>query len=140
MKKDIRQVISSFLPTKLRIVEKKVGHVSMEKKLFIESILLLREIVDRKDFLESELGIDLTLYDEKYLLVIENLLRMNYTTEQINIINYYVYEIPEAMDYDGKIDISDGRNTITVKFETPEDVYNVVTSIAKPVRKFGRSK
>jgi hypothetical protein len=42
----------------------------MEKKLFIESILLLREIEDRKDFMESELGVDMTVYEEKFLQVI----------------------------------------------------------------------
>jgi len=112
----------------------------MEKKLFIESILLLREIEDRKDFMESELGVDMSVYEEKFLQVIENLFRINYNKEQMELIQYYLYKIPLVDDYDGKIDLSDGKNIVTVKFETPEDVYNVITSLKKPEKRFGRKE
>lgn len=138
MKKEIKEVISNFLQTNVRIQEKGITGNSMEKKLFIDSILLLREIEDRKDFMESELGVDMSVYEEKFLQVIENLFRINYNKEQLDLIQYYLYQIPLVDEYDGKIDLSDGKNVVTVKFETPEDVYNVVTSLKKPEKKFGR--
>lgn len=138
MKKEIKEVISNFLQTSVRIQEKGIAGNIMEKKLFIDSILLLREIEDRKDFMESELGVDMSVYEEKFLQVIENLFRINYNKEQLDLIQYYLYQIPLVDDYDGKIDLSDGKNVVTVKFETPEDVYNVITSIKKPEKKFGR--
>jgi len=138
MKKEIKEVISNFLQTSVRIQEKGITGNSMEKKLFIDSILLLREIEDRKDFMESELGVDMSVYEEKFLQVIENLFRINYNKEQLDLIQYYLYQIPLVDEYDGKIDLSDGKNVVTVKFETPEDVYNVVTSLKKPEKKFGR--
>jgi hypothetical protein len=138
MKKEIKEVISNFLQTSVRIQEKGITGNSMEKKLFIDSILLLREIEDRKDFMESEIGVDMSVYEEKFLQVIENLFRINYNKEQLDLIQYYLYQIPLVDEYDGKIDLSDGKNVVTVKFETPEDVYNVVTSLKKPEKKFGR--
>lgn len=138
MKKAIREVLNSYLQTSVRISEKHIAKDVMEKKLFIESILLLKEIEDRKDFMESELGVDLSVYEEKFLQVIENLFRINYNKEQMDLIQYYLYQIPLVDDYDGKIDLSDGKNIVTVKFETPEDVYNVVNSLKKPEKKFGR--
>jgi hypothetical protein len=138
MKKVIREAISNYLQTSVRISEKKIPKDIMDKKLFIESILLLKEIEDRKDFMESELGVDLSVYEEKFLQVIENLFRMTYNKEQMDLIQYYLYQIPLVDDYDGKIDLSDGKNILTVNFETPEDVYNVVNSLKKPDKKFGR--
>ncbi len=140
MKKVLKEIVSNYLQTNIIISQKGLTGSVMEKKLFIESILLLREIEDRKDFMESELGVDMTVYEEKFLQVIENLFRMNYNKEQMDLIQYYLYQIPLADDYDGKIDLSDGKNIVTVKFETPEDVYNVVTSLKKPEKKFGRKE
>jgi hypothetical protein len=140
MKKALKEILSNFLQTNVRISQKGLTKDDMEKKLFIDSILLLREIEDRKDFMESELGVDMSVYEEKFLQVIENLFRINYNKEQMDIIQYYLYKIPFVDDYDGKIDLSDGKNIVTVKFETPEDVYNVVTSLKKPEKKFGRKE
>lgn len=140
MKKELKEIISNYLQTSIRISQKGLTGSVMEKKLFIESILLLREIEDRKDFMESELGVDMSVYEEKFLQVIENLFRMNYNKEQLDLIHYYLYQIPLVDDYDGKVDLSDGKNVITVKFETPEDVFNVVTSLKKPEKKFGRKE
>ena len=140
MKKVLKEIVSNYLQTNITISQKGLTGSVMEKKLFIESILLLREIEDRKDFMESELGVDMSVYEEKFLQVIENLFRMNYNKEQMDLIQYYLYNIPFVDDYDGKIDLSDGKNIITVSFETPEDVYNVVTSLKKPEKKFGRKE
>lgn len=140
MKKVLKEIVSNYLQINITISQKGLTGSVMEKKLFIESILLLREIEDRKDFMESELGVDMSVYEEKFLQVIENLFRMTYNKEQLDLIQYYLYNIPTVDDYDGKIDLSDGKNVITVKFETPEDVYNVITSLKKPERKFGRKE
>ena len=140
MKKELKEILNNYLQTSIRISQKGLTGSVIEKKLFIESILLLREIEDRKDFMESELGVDMSVYEEKFLQVIENLFRINYNKEQMELIQYYLYKIPLVDDYDGKIDLSDGKNIVTVKFETPEDVYNVVTSLKKPEKKFGRKE
>lgn len=140
MKRVIRQAISNSLQINVRISQKQIPTDIMEKRLFIESILLLREIEDRKDFMESEIGVDMSLYEEKFLVVIENLLRIHYNKEQLALIQYYLYQIPLLESFDGSIDLSDGKEIVTVKFETPEDVFNVVTSLKKPEKKFGREE
>lgn len=140
MKKAIKEVIGNYLQTSVRLVEKDLPRDVMEKKLFIESILLLKEIEDRKDFMESEIGVDMSVYEEKFLQVIENLFRIHYSKEQLALIQFYLYQIPLIQDYDGKIDLADGKEVITVEFETPEDVYKIINSIKKPEVKFGRNK
>ena len=140
MKKAIREIINNSLQTKVRLVEKDIAIDIMEKKLFIDSILLLKEIDDRRDFMESELGLDMSVYEEKFLQVVENLLRIHYSKEQLALIQFYLYQVPLIDGYDGKIDLADGKEVITVEFETPEDVYKIINSIKKPEVKFGRNK
>jgi hypothetical protein len=131
MKKDIRQVINSYLQTKVTLRERSVAQDILDKKLFINSLTLLREIDDRRDFMEEELGVDLSVYEEKFLQVIENLFRMHFSKEQLALIQHYVYIVPTIQDWDGKVDITDGKGIITVDFETPEQVWNVISSLKK---------
>ncbi|HMS90617.1 MAG TPA: hypothetical protein PKC87_00130 [Candidatus Absconditabacterales bacterium] len=137
MKKDIRQVINSYLQTKVTLRESSMTQDNLDKKLFIDSLNLLREIDDRRDFMEEELGVDLSVYEEKFLQVIENLFRMHFSKEQLSLIQHYVYVIPTLQNWDGKVDVTDGKEIITVDFETPEQVWNVITSIKKKSSKSG---
>lgn len=129
LKKELRKGINSYLKGSVTIKERDMARDVIEKKLFIESIILLREIEDRRDFMEEEIGVDMSIYEEKFLQVIENLFRAHFSKEQFALIQYYLYQVPTLIDWDGKIDLSDGKDTITVDFETPEQVWNVITSV-----------
>ena len=131
LKKDLRRILSNCLKVKYSIKEKEMARDLLEKKLFIDSILMLREIEDRRDFLEEEIGMDMSIYEEKFLQIIENLFKMHFSKEQISLIQYYLYKVPTIENWDGKVDISDGKEVITVDFETPEQVWNVISSIKK---------
>lgn len=129
LKKELRKALNNYLRGSVTIKEKDMARDVMEKKLFVESITLLREIEDRRDFMESELGLDMSQYEEKFLQVIENLFKVHFNKEQFALIQYYIYQVPTIVDWDGKLDLSDGKEMITVDFETPEQVWNVITSI-----------
>ena len=131
LKKDLRRILSSCLKVKYSIKEKEMARDLLEKRLFIESIMILREIDDRRDFLEEEIGMDMSMYEEKFLQIIENLFKMHFSKEQLSLIQYYIYKVPTIENWDGKVDISDGKDIITVDFETPEQVWNVISSIKK---------
>ena len=128
-KRELRKVLNNYLKGSVRIKERDVARDIMEKKLFIESIVLLREIEDRRDFMEEEIGMDMSMYEEKFLQIIENLFRVHFTKEQFALIQYYLYKVPTIEDWDGLIDITDGKEMITVKFETPDQVWNVINSL-----------
>ena len=128
-KKELRKVLNSFLKASISIKERDMAREVIEKKLFIENIILLKEIEDRRDFMEEEIGVDMSIYEEKFLQVIENLFKIHFNKEQFALIQYYLYQVPTIVDWDGKIDLSDGKEMITVNFETPEQVWNVITSL-----------
>jgi len=134
LKKELKKTLSNYLKGNVQIKEKDMARDVIQKKLFIENIILLREIEDRRDFMEEELGVDMSVYEEKFLQVIENLFKTHFSKEQFALIQYYLYQVPTLIDWDGKIDLSDGKDMITVDFETPEQVWNVITSI-KEIKK-----
>lgn len=129
LKKELRKTLNNYLRGSVTIRERDMARDIMEKKLFIESIILLREIEDRRDFMEEEIGIDMGIYEEKFLQIIENLFKVHFSKEQFALIQYYLYQVPTIEDWDGMIDITDGKEMITVKFETPEEVWKVINSL-----------
>ena len=129
--KALRKTLNNFLKGSVTIKKKEMARDILDKKLFIESIVLLKEIEDRRDFMEEEIGVDMSIYEEKFLQIIENLFRMYFSKEQMSLIQYYLYQVPTIIDWDGMIDITDGKEMITVKFETPSEVWDVVTSLKK---------
>lgn len=131
LKKELRKVLNNYLKGSISIKEKDMARDVMEKKLFIESIVLLREIEDRRDFMEEEIGMDMSIYEEKFLQIIENLFKVHFSKEQFALIQYYLYKVPTIEDWDGMIDITDGKEMITVKFETPDEVWTVISSLNK---------
>ena len=130
-KRELRKTLNNYLKGSVRIKERDMARDVIEKKLFIESIILLREIEDRRDFMEEEIGMDMSIYEEKFLQIIENLFKVHFSKEQFALIQYYLYQVPTLDNWDGKIDITDGKDVITVDFETPEQVWNVICSIKK---------
>ena len=128
-KKELRKAINNYLKGSVRIKERDVARDIMEKKLFIESIVLLKEIEDRRDFMEEEIGMDMSIYEDKFLQIIENLFKVHFNKEQFALIQYYLYKVPTIEDWDGMIDLSDGKDMITVKFETPDQVWTVINSL-----------
>jgi hypothetical protein len=128
-KKELRKILSNYLKGSVRIKERDMARDTMEKKLFIESIILLREIEDRRDFMEEEIGMDMSMYEEKFLQIIENLFKVHFNKEQFALIQYYLYKVPTIENWDGMIDLSDGKEMITVKFETPDEVWTVISSL-----------
>jgi hypothetical protein len=131
LKRELKKTLNSFLKASITVKERDMARDIMEKKLFIESIILLREIEDRRDFMEEEIGMDMSMYEEKFLQIIENLFRVHFTKEQFALIQYYLYKVPTIENWDGMIDITDGKEMLTVKFETPDQVWNVINSLKK---------
>lgn len=132
MKQQLTNLLELYLKVKPKISQKRPSKNIMEKELFIEAITLLQEIEDRRDFMEEEMGMDMTSYEEKFIQVIENLLNINYSPEQVAIVQYYIYEYPLEDTKEGKIDLRiNGKKVEVVDFDTPEDVWNVVQSLRK---------
>ena len=126
-KKRIRQVLFSIHKLSYRIKEVKVDKKHMDKKAFIEVIQQLRKIEDRRDFITTEIGMDMTAYEDDFFAVIENLFKIVFNTEQLELIHMYLYQLSPDKEWDGKItvEVSNGTEE-TLSFKTPTQVWNVI--------------
>ena len=127
-KEILRRILKDYLPLKYRIKEVPRNKEAMNRELFVEVLKLLKEINDRTDFVASEIGMDITAYEDKFFRVIENLMRMNFNKEQVFLIELYLNEIDynEKEEWDGYISVTVGKKEHKVAFRTPEDVWEAL--------------
>jgi len=98
----------------------------MNKLLFVEVIKILKQIASDTDYLRDEIGVDLSGIEDQYFLAIDNLLRMSFTDSQVSIIQYYVYEMPNSGEFEGKMEVKEKSKVSTHSFKTPEDLWDVL--------------
>lgn len=125
----VKQVIKDAYGFNASIKRKTVDiNQDMEKLLFVEIIKILQELDERSEVLGS-LGLDLTEYDNMYYDLIQNLLKLHFTDGQIEIINYFVYQLPLQESFEGRLELKKGRKTVEYDFKTPEDLWVVIQQI-----------
>lgn len=123
----VREVLTSIYPLSYRIKEKSLDRETMNRRLFIQILTQLKEIEDKSDFLIGEIGVDLTTYEDSFYSVIENLMKMCFSKQQLTFIQLYLNDLSLDPDWDGTITVTEGTKEKVVNFETPADVWNVIT-------------
>ena len=126
-KKKVRQVLFSIHPLSYRIKVKEPSKDTMDKKLFIEVLEQMKLIEERRDFMEAEIGMDMTQYEDQFFSVIENLMKMHFKKEQLALIQMYLYQLVPDKEWDGTITVEANKEEKEVNFKTPEDVWNVIS-------------
>ena len=125
-RKKVRQVLFSIHPLSYRIKEKSPSNEHMNKKIFIEVLEELKLIEERRDFMEEEIGMDMTHYEDQFFSVIENLFKLAFNKQQLGLIQLYLYQLVPDKEWDGTITIELGKEEKVVNFKTPEDVWNTI--------------
>ena len=126
-KQIIRTTLKSIHPAAYRLKTVGLSKESMNKKLFTEILSSLKKIEDRRDFMQDEIGMDMTAYEEQFFSVIENLMKMCFNAEQLSLIQMYLYQLVPDKEWDGTITLSTkNKKEEIVAFKTPEEVWEVV--------------
>lgn len=128
-KKKLRETLFSIHKLSYRIKVTEPPKDLMDKKLFIEIIDTLKKIEDRKDFLQDEIGMDMTVYEDQFFLVIENLIKLHFNQEQQALIRLYLYELRVEEDWDGTITIEQDNNEKIVQFKTAADLWKIISML-----------
>ena len=131
LKDNIRKVLKSRLNVSYRIKTKEPDKETMNKKIFIEVIEGLKKIEDRKDFLAEEIGMDMTLYEDQFFSVIENLFKLVFNKSQLVLIQMYLYELVPDKEWDGTITVEVGKEEKTLPFKSASDVWAVIKKFEK---------
>tara|TARA_E500000318_G_C3471715_1_gene176779 strand:- start:211 stop:522 length:312 start_codon:yes stop_codon:yes gene_type:complete len=98
----------------------------MNKKLFIQIVNSLKKIEDRRDFMQEEIGMDMTAYEDNFFQVIEDLMKMTFNKQQLALIQMYLYQLVPDKEWDGNITVEKDDKEKIVAFRTPEQVWDVI--------------
>lgn len=125
----IRFTLQSSTNVKYRVSMKPVNKGDFKKQAFMTMIKRMQEIEDRKDFMIDELGIDVTGYEDKFFQVIESLLKLTFSTNQLEMIQLYLYQLLPDKEWDGTIMLKKDKKEQRVPFRTSEEVWNVIKEL-----------
>jgi hypothetical protein len=126
-KEKLRKSLQSVHNISYRISIKPLTRLDLNKKVFIEVIRSLRQIEERRDFMQSEIGLDMTTYEDKFFDVIENLLVLSFNEEQVKLIRLYLFQLLPDPDWNGTITLMKGKKEEVVMFKSPTDIWKVIS-------------
>jgi hypothetical protein len=112
---------------RLKIEESKTTKVLKEKEVFIENVTILEEVLKRSDKLYNEFVIDVYMYEEPFLQVIENLFLLKYGEIISEIVFWYLYD---RKDDDGNIYPlvfeEEDKEPVDIILKTPTDLWKFI--------------
>jgi len=129
LKDKIRKALKQNIDVSYRIRDTKPDTDNMNRKIFKEILNELQKIDERRDFMIDEIGMDMTLYEDQFFSVIENLFKLAFNQEQLALIQMYLYQLIPDKDWDGTITVENNKKEKIVNFRTPEDVWKVITEL-----------
>ena len=129
LKDKIRKILKSNIDVSYRISSTEPNREDMNKAIFKDILSELKKIDERRDFMVDEIGMDMTLYEDQFFSVIENLFKLAFNKEQLEVIQMYLYQLTPDKEWDGTIVVEQDKKEKTVSFRTPEDVWNVILEL-----------
>ena len=122
--KKIKSYIDDILGTKSSLKEKLPSKKSYERELFCTILRDLQFVNNRTLGLKHDYKINMIDYDDPFYSSIENLIKLHYTQEQQNVINWWLYDkfLPT-----GEILILTHKDTEEIiPSDTPEDIWDLI--------------
>ena len=122
--KKIKSYIDDILGTKSSLKEKIPSKISYERELFCTMLRDLQFVNARTMGMKHDYKINMMNYDDPFYTAIENLIKLNYTQEQQNVINWWLYDkfLPT-----GEVLILTHKDTEEIiPSDTPADIWDLI--------------
>ena len=120
----IKSYIEDVLGTKSSLRDKLPAKKSQEKQLFCEILRNLQFVNTRTIGMKHDYKINMMDYDDPFYVALENLFKLNYTQEQRNVVNWWLYDkyLPT-----GEVLVLTNKETgEDIPSETPEDIWDLI--------------
>ena len=120
----IKSYIDDILGTKSSLRQKLPSKKSYERDLFCNMLRDLHFVNNRTLGMKHDYKVNMMDYDDPFYNAIENLLKLNYTEEHQNLINWWLYDkfLPT-----GEVLILTHKETDEViPSDTPEDIWDLI--------------
>tara|TARA_R110000803_G_scaffold171603_1_gene234497 strand:+ start:63 stop:479 length:417 start_codon:yes stop_codon:yes gene_type:complete len=120
----IKSYIEDVLGTKSSLRKKLPSKKSKEKELFCEVLQNLQFVNGRTMGMKHDYKVDMMAYDDPFYVAIENLLQLNYTEEQRNIMNWWLYD--KFLPTGEVLVLTDKETEEIIPSDTPEDLWDLM--------------
>ena len=124
---DIRKIksyIDDILGATSNLKEKLPSKKLHEQELFCNMLNNLQFVNARTLGLKHDFKMNMMEYDDPFYTAIENLIKLNYTQEQQNLINWWLYD--KFLPSGDVLVLSDKETEEIIPSETPEDIWNLI--------------
>ena len=120
----IKSYIDDILGAKSNLRDKLPAKISYKKQLFCEVLQNLQFINGRTLGMKHDYKINFMEYDDPFYVALENLLKLHYTQEQRNLINWWLYE--KYLPSGEVLILTDKETEEIIPSDTPEDIWNLM--------------
>jgi len=120
----IKSYIDDILGAKSSLRKKLPSKLSHEKQLFCEILQNLQFVNARTMGMKHDYKINMMDYDDPFYTAIENLLKLHYTQEQQNLINWWLYD--KYLPTGEVLMLTDKETEEVIPSETPEDIWDLI--------------
>ena len=122
--KKIKAYIDDILGAKSSLREKLPAKISHKKQLFCEILQNLQFVNGRTMGMKHDFKVNMMDYDDPFYVTIENLFQLNYTQEQRNIINWWLYD--KFLPTGEVLILTDKEDGSIIPSDTPEDIWDLM--------------
>ena len=127
--KKIKKYIDEILNTKSSLTAKRPVKQDKLRKLFCDVLNELSFVNARAVGMKHDYNIDFTEYDDPFYVAIENLFKLHYTSEQRNIINWWLYD--KFLPSGEILVLTDKESGEEILTDTPEDIWDLIQKYEK---------
>ena len=129
----IKSYIDDILGTKSSLKEKLPSKISHEKQLFCEVLQNLQFVNGRTLGMKHDYKINFMDYDDPFYVAIESFLKLHYTQEQRNIINWWLYD--KFLPSGEVLILTDKKTDEIIPSDTPEEIWDLIQEMVKNEKK-----
>lgn len=118
---DIQEIIEDILDAPTGIKRKESNKEDFGKINFCKVIDNIEHLIQRTFFMNQDFGMDMSKYDEMFFDTMDMLLELNYSMDELELINFYLYG---KYNPDGSVNnFIDRETNEVIILDTSEDLF-----------------
>ena len=125
----IKSYIDDILGATSSLKDKLPSKKSHERELFCNMLRDLQFVNGRTMGMKHDYKINMMDYDDPFYNAIENLIKLNYTQEQQNVINWWLYD--KFLPTGEVLILTDKKTDEIISSDTPEDIWDLIQEYDK---------
>ena len=120
----IKSYIDDILGTKSSLKQKLPTKKIYEREKFCEILQNLQFANSRTLGMKHDYKINMMDYDDPFYTAIENLIKLNYSQEQQNLINWWLYD--KFLPTGEVLILTDKKTDEIIPSDTPEEIWDLI--------------